>query len=454
VTSHPSLVRLLVLWQALALTVSLVVLSVSLFLMAAYRLRSHHDDDLATGCREAGEMIVQFDEFDHGGEEHLREHIDDLGLSATVTALEMTSPAPAEELGVISLSNETAPEHHEGGGSTILRVASGVFQARNGQAYRVQVSENLGDVSTTLRSLQLVILTFAPLVLALSIGVGAWIIHNTLRPLRAVVRAAGSMDVNQLNDRISLAGGSREVTQLVDSFNQMIERLALSFERVREFNANASHELRTPLTALTSSLEVGLDKKRSVDEYREVMQQALLDVRHLNRIVENVLVMSQTDTGQVRLATRRVDLGELLADSIEAVLIRRADSQVDVEVDADSTCVVEGDPHWLRQLFDNLVDNAVKYTPAGGRVRIRTAAKGDLVEVEVADDGVGIPDEELPHVFDRYRRAPSAIRDDTPGVGLGLSIAEWVAGAHHGRIEIESTVGRGSRFTVVLPARR
>jgi heavy metal sensor kinase len=465
----PSLLRRLVIWQSVALAGSLLALSAVLYVTISRTLRRHHDEDLIRVCGEAGQLVETYDEVETAGLGHLFEHVVELGPHVRLERVEWEDVPEGTRLGKIALSSRTegqaetertAPEAtaHSHALSSSLRVASGYFELPDyGLVFLVEVSENLGDMDSTLASLRNGIVTIGPLVLLISIGVGAWILRGTLRPLNSVVRSVSTVDAEHFGDRIQVEASTREIRVLVKAFNQMLERLSLSFERLTEFTANASHELRTPLTSLTSNLEVTLEKERPAREYRRVMEEALADVRHLTRIVENLLVMAQTDMAHVKMDTQRVDISALVLDSLDALHVRGAAGAVDLEMDEgeeEEDCLVEGDPHWLRQLFDNLIDNAVKYTPAGGRISVATRLRNGRVEVVFADTGVGIPEEELSLVFERYRRGASTRDEGTRGIGLGLAIAQWVAEAHGGSIEVKSALGEGSEFKVSLPRTR
>jgi len=452
VRRHPSLLRLLVFWQASVLTVTLSILSVAILLIVTYRLRRHHDDELVSACRRAAAVVTSFE----GGVDALRATLAEQGLDV---AVEPTTDAGGDvgsdpESVVVELSNarplEDAHELHDSEAEVADRVGRCRIRSPDGTVHRIEAREQLGDLASTIESLQWIILIVAPMVLVLAISAGAVILRRSLGPLRQVVQWARSVDADHLNSRIVVARGPSDINVLVDTFNQMIERLATSFERLQQFTANASHELRTPLTSLTSSLEVSLQRPRAAEEYRRVMEQSLSEVRRLNTIVEHLLTVARTDSERVQLRPEPLSLGALLLESLEAIDLRALAAGVDLELDEIEDLDFVGDPHWLRQLFDNLVDNAVKYTPSGGSVVVSAEFGERDVRVSVTDTGIGIPSDQLDRIFGRYERLEADDRPSVAGVGLGLSIAEWVAQAHGGWIEVESELGRGTRFIVVL----
>ncbi|MFT5286582.1 MAG: two-component system heavy metal sensor histidine kinase CusS [Planctomycetota bacterium] len=363
------------------------------------------------------------------------------------------------EEGVVTLTNraerrfgaDATLQAHEHAPTGTVRIASCFVRDAAGDPYLIEVSENLGDLDSTMQSLELVIVTVAPLVLLLSVGVGAFIMIRALKPLRAVVRWARVLDVSRLESQLEVTEGFDETLVLVDAFNQMTDRMAGSFRRVEEFAANASHELRTPLTSLTSSFEVTLKRERAGSEYKEVLDRALPEVRRLNRIVENLLVMAQVDGGDVVLRTNSVELDGILLESYEAIHLGGLAGGITVELGDMDVGIIEGDQHWLRQLFDNLLSNAVKYSRENGNVTVSAYSEESSVRVVIEDDGIGIPEEERAQIFSRYYRVQTKATQMVTGVGLGLSIALWAAEAHGGRIEVEAAHPQGTRFVVTLP---
>lgn len=452
---YPSLLGRLVLWQSLVLAVTLSILSVALIFSVSRRLRAHHDANLIEVVRQATELLEAAEDPTGTGAGALRSRLDALGHNVTLS--ELPPEAAAQEEGEVRLSMRSEPlepglAHRHGASDHVLRVASTTVR-KDGHSYLIEASERLGDLGSTLESLRLVILIVAPMVLVLAIAVGALVLERALEPLRQVVQWAGSMEADKLDRRIVIERGPRDINVLVDAFNEMVERLAASFERVQEFTANSSHQLRTPLTSLTSSLEVALLGQRSAEEYRQVLEQSLAEVQQLSRTVELLLLMAQTDTGRIQLRLESIDLETFLMESLEGAHLLGLAAGVSVEVEEMESGVFEGDPSWLRHLFGNLAENAVKYTPAGGSVRVSASLTDGEVRVVVADTGVGIPASERTRIFERYYRAGADTGHPVAGVGLGLPIAAWVAEVHGGRIEVDSEVGVGSRFTVVLPRR-
>ena len=248
-------------------------------------------------------------------------------------------------------------------------------------------------------------------------------------------------------------GGRDEFGRLAAVFNETLGRLEESFDRLRRFTADASHELRTPLTALKSVGEVGVREGRDPEQYRDVIGSMLEEADRLAQLVDALLVLTRADRGSVPVDGGPVDLGALAEDVADCLRVLADDKKQELSVERGAPgVVVKGDRSALRSVVMNLLDNAVKYTPEGGRIRIAVRRDPDGTAVlEVTDDGPGIPPELHGKVFDRFFRVERESRGRRDGAGLGLSIALRIVERHHGTIEVESAPGRGSTFRVRLP---
>ena len=213
-----------------------------------------------------------------------------------------------------------------------------------------------------------------------------------------------------------------------------------------------SHELRTPLTVLRGSLEVALEEERSAEEYREAIGNALLEVRHLTRLSQNLLFLTRGESGRVTLSFANLDLGRFAAEIVRDLSPAAADREIELEAATPALPVyVFADSGRLQQVLHNLVENALRYTEPGGKIRVEVAAAPGEALLSVSDTGIGIPEADLPYVFERFFRSKRSRRANPGGSGLGLSIVRWIVEAHKGRVTVESAVGKGSTFTVRLP---
>lgn len=251
------------------------------------------------------------------------------------------------------------------------------------------------------------------------------------------------------------------VAERTAELNQAVVRLDAAYQQMRRFTADLSHELRTPLTIMRGETEVALRSPRSPREYQQTLESILEETQWMTRVIDQLLLLARADSGELRLETAPVPLRDLLADLYEQALVLARPKQIEVTFSCAKALCVCGDELRLRQLFLNLLDNAVKYTPPGGRIWLEAWEEGSsqveppLCVVEVRDTGVGIAEEDLPHVFERFFRADRARgRSSVGGSGLGLSICHWIVTAHGGTIELKSRPGAGSCFRVRLPGVR
>jgi two-component system OmpR family sensor kinase len=291
-----------------------------------------------------------------------------------------------------------------------------------------------------------------PLTLLVTVGAGWLLARGALAPIQRLDQAARRISGSNLDESIPTSGSGDELDQLAATLNEMMARIREGVDRMRRFNANAAHELRTPLSRLCGRVESVLQRPRRDDEYREALHQVLGEARALAVGVNAMLRLSQSESGLSREQRQRVPLGPLLEDLVEFFRPLAEERGIAVEAGAFADVAVDGDGSWLRQLFSNLVDNAVKYCEPGDRVRVELRRDGEEACASVSDDGPGIPADELPEVFERFERG--AGRQGRPGFGLGLPLAREIARAHGGRVEAASKPGQGATFTVRLPVAR
>jgi len=303
--------------------------------------------------------------------------------------------------------------------------------------------------------LLLVIGVLSPVILLASTLIGYLLAGRTLQPLfRVVDEVEAITDGRSLHRRLARPESAAELDGLTNQLNEMLARLERSFASLRRFTADASHELKTPLTVLRSGLERAITHPRIPAEVLEVLDETLSEVNGMTEIIESLLVLARADEGRAPLHRERFDLRELLAEIAETGGLLGEEADVAMRVSMPPEPVeLWADRARIRQLLLNLLTNAIKYTPAGGRVDIRTEVRGDDVTIEVRDTGVGIAAGDLPHIFDRFWRADAArsragVRS---GVGLGLAICKWITEAHGGTIDARSRPNRGTTLIVTLP---
>jgi heavy metal sensor kinase len=321
------------------------------------------------------------------------------------------------------------------------------------QRYFLAIGRSLADSRRTVSSLTRTYFLFLPVLLALSILLGWVVAGGALRPLNLVAQAAQNITGSNLSLQIPRRGAGDELDHLIESFNLMTARLNQSFEQIRRFSTDVSHELRTPLTAIRGQLEVALFTADTPEQYREAMANALEDVEQLSSIVRALLLLSQAESGQLALQKTSLDLSKVASEVVDQFQIPAQEKRIALTAQTVPGSVIHADRTQIERLLANLLSNAVKYTPAGGSVEVRVGPSGSpvMVSLEVADTGVGIPAENLPHIFDRFYRVRSPQTSEIVGLGLGLSFVSWIVQVHEGRIEVASTAGEGTRFRILLP---
>ena len=314
----------------------------------------------------------------------------------------------------------------------------------------VQVAMPLRRTHQTLLRYVETLLVLVPLGVVLS-AVGGWLLaRRALRPVDRMSQSALRISAEDLSRRLERRGTQDEIDRLADTLNAMLARLQAAFAEMQRFTADAAHELRTPLTALRGGIEVALRAERSPDEYRRVLASSIEEVDQLIRLAEDLLLLSRSTVG-LSAARQPVDLEPLCLEALELGVRLAKGKGVNVSMGATAPVVVQGDAGALRRALLNLVDNAVKYTPAGGSVVISLGRAGQSVALVVEDSGIGIDPADATRIFEPFVRLDAGRSRDTGGSGLGLAIARSIVLAHGGTLEVQSRPDGGSRFTIALP---
>jgi heavy metal sensor kinase len=314
----------------------------------------------------------------------------------------------------------------------------------------IQLGTHLRFVRKNLSHFRNNILIALLIVLVLG-AVGGWVLaRRSLSPIGYIASKAQSITSENLSERLHPRGTDDELDDLIGTINGMIVRLESSFKRMAEFTADASHELKTPICAMRGEAEVLLSKGRPAQEYQEGLAHFIEQFDHLNQMINDLILLSKFDASQVELKMVPLRLDLLIKDLCNLFQVLADQNEIALETVAIEEATVIGDKVRLQQLFTNLIDNAIKYTLKGS-IHVTVEKNKDSALVKVRDTGIGIPKEEQEKIFKRFYRVDKSRSRETGGVGLGLSIAEWIVHAHHGRIEVESELNQGSTFTVFLP---
>jgi heavy metal sensor kinase len=294
-----------------------------------------------------------------------------------------------------------------------------------------------------------------PVALLLASVGGYFLARKSLEPVAAMATQARGMGAANLHDRLAVLNPRDELGQLAVTFNQLLERLEESFERQKRFMADASHELRTPVAILHGETEVTLSRAdRSPEEYRETLGILKDESQRLARIVDDLFTLTRADAGQYPLQRQSVYLDELAADVMRRARTLAMAKKIALSAAIEPELPIEADEALLRRMLLNLLDNAIKYTPEGGQISLQCRRQRDDYTLSVSDTGTGIPVELQARIFERFFRADKArsrAEGDSGGAGLGLSIARWIAEAHHGRLELSKSDATGTTFTAWLP---
>lgn len=290
-----------------------------------------------------------------------------------------------------------------------------------------------------------------PAALLLIGATGYAVARRALRPLDVMASRAEKITAEKLGERLPIANPTDELGHLGRVFNETLGRLERSFEQLRRFTADASHELRTPLTAIRSVGEVSLQKSGDADYYRDIVGSMLEEASRLTKLVDSLLTMSRADAGRIPLQPTDFSVLDLAKEAGSIIEVLAEEKSQNMTIDGDPSVMVKGDRLILRQALINLLDNAVKYSPEGGRVEVHVGAREGEAFIDVQDSGPGIPEEHRSHVFDRFYRVDKSRSRGEGGAGLGLSISQWAVEANGGRLDLDCNHGPGCRFRIRIP---
>jgi heavy metal sensor kinase len=315
----------------------------------------------------------------------------------------------------------------------------------------VEVGTSAAPVGATRGRLLLLLALGLPVVVLVAACGGYLLVERSLRPVDEIARKAGIITQNNLGERLPVPGTGDEIERLSTSLNQMITRLEDAFQNSKRFAADASHELRTPLTIVRGELEGVAQAPGVPPGIRESLGSLLEEIERLSKIVERLFALSRLDAGEAQAEWVGFDLAELAVTTAGQMTLMAEDRKIALACDAGTPVLVGGDRSRMKQVVVNLLDNAIKYTPEGGAIRLSVGARGGAAALEVTDTGVGIPPGEIQQVFHRFFRSENARVIHPDGAGLGLAIVKSICTAHGGSVEVQSAVGRGTRFTVLIP---
>jgi heavy metal sensor kinase len=444
---------------------SLLFLLFSLFLhsVLARALENRLDESLSVEANTAAALLAdEFVEMKGDPERASSEVLADLRLRgssvaflAGVKLVGASKPIPQSEL--TGITTRAAADRRpdlvvtlpragpNGAHAAVRRVTLG------GQEYLVLAVQPLDEVVADLAVLRRVLFLGLPLLIGLAGVGGYWLTSRNLAPLAWMAEQARRITHSNLESRLEIGAAAEELVVLSGAFNELLSRLDQSFDHMRRFVADASHELRTPISIIRGEADVALSSDRSAAEYRQTLAVILDESRRLSRLVDDLLNLARADAGRVRLQVQEFYLNDLLAECCRSVQTLAGARHIAIECTCSDDVTFRGDEELLRRMVMNLIDNAIRYTPGGGKVKVALEPAADGVTICISDTGAGIALEAVPHVFERFYRGDKARSREDGGFGLGLAIVKWVAESHNGAVQVASSPGVGSTFTVTLP---
>jgi two-component system OmpR family sensor kinase len=321
-----------------------------------------------------------------------------------------------------------------------------------GKVCTLVAAHPLGDVAEQLASIRRMFYLALPAALLVA-GLGGFLMaKKSLAPVVAMSDQAELIGATNLHERLHVANRTDELGRLAGVFNDLLSRLDGSFKSMRQFMADASHELRTPLAIVRGEADIALSQDRDAAQYREALEIIQDEAGRLSRIVEDMLELARADAGQRPLSMSRFYINDVVEECCRSMHVLSAAKGVSLAMTPSSDTAITADEDLIRRMIMNLLDNAIKYTPAGGSVNCAISVRAGQVSVSITDTGIGVPAEVASHVFHRFYRGDQARTEHPLGTGLGLAIARWIAESHGGSIAVDTPGGPGSTFTISLPA--
>lgn len=329
-----------------------------------------------------------------------------------------------------------------------------IFTLQIGQWGWIQVGKSLSSVRVALFRLSRLMMLIGPTIIILAVVGGFYLAKKSLEPVERITLLAEEISVEKLNKRLNLALPDDELGHLASTFDGMLERLEESVKKQRQFTSDAAHELRTPLAAIRSIVDVTLHRDRSSKEYVSALSRIQREIERLSGLIDDLLIITRLENTLPKREFAVFSVSALIWEVLETMMVLAKEKNIEIETDLQENVEIAGDRKHLSRAVFNLVDNAIKYTPENGKIRIaaRLSESNERIEIIVEDNGIGIQLEDMERIFDRFYRVDKA-RSQTRGTGLGLSIAKEIVKAHGGVISVKSSPGKGSTFKVSLPSK-
>jgi heavy metal sensor kinase len=312
------------------------------------------------------------------------------------------------------------------------------------------IARSTKQIDQALAGLVRTLIIAVPLALILAAGGGLFLARRALKPVDKIAQTAREIGESDLSQRINV-NTKDELGRLAATLNEMIGRLEKTFQRQKQFTSDASHELRAPLAVIEAESSLALQKERPSSDYQRSLEIISQESKQMSSLIDQLLTLARADAGKEQWNFTELNLGKLITNLSTDVEILCQEKGLSFQLGQPQDLVVKGDEARLRELFMNLLDNAIRYTPAPGTVSVSLRREGQMAVVAITDTGIGIPAEDIPFIFERFYRVDKSRSRAEGGSGLGLAICKHIVEAHGGKIEAESQVGAGSTFSVRLP---
>lgn len=453
----------LVVWNFLVIVAALIIFQASVYFLVKQILYDEIDDELAIECRETAEMLVRsesLEAFTHISkwEEYEHTRVYDHAVYIQIARADGTvwlQSHNLEKTGLVLPVDFEGPDvvHRDFSiDNRPFRFAGLVVEKDDAPIAILSLIHPLDNFENAISQFLWTFLIVSPFCVGAALS-GIWLIaRRSLTPLaRITTTAENIIESGNPDHRIEKSEADVELKELTDTLNHMFETLHASFERTKSFTGAASHELRTPLTAMRGHIEVTLSRARTDAEYRDVLRSVLDEVIKMSQITDNLLFLARADSQPSRLPMTIVRLDKLIDENLKTLLPLCEPKNLTCTTRIDGEIEVVGNKNLLIQLLTNLIGNAVKYNRENGSIEIALSRQNGKAVLEIADSGIGIPEEEIGRIFERFYRVDKTRSRAFGGSGLGLSIVDWIIREHNGTITVVSELHRGSRFITELP---
>lgn len=334
-----------------------------------------------------------------------------------------------------------------------VRVSTSLVASAGGDAYVLQVALPLEPTDRTVAAVERTLWWSILAGLVVAVFVGRWMAGRALAPLVRLAAATNAIDVRSLDQRLPVRGAGDELDTLTIGFNEALTRVDRAVGEMRQFSAALAHELRTPLAVIRGETELSLNEAATDGRLRSRLEGQLEELDRLSSMIGQILTLARAESGQISLVRTPVDLTALSRRMVDQLDVMADSKGLTLGIVADAAVLVAGDPGWLERLVLLLLDNALKFTPSGGRVVVTVDHDGHQPRLVVTDTGPGIPTEALPHIFERFFRVDPSRSRSVEGAGLGLALAKWIADQHAADITVANEPSGGARFAVRFPDR-